>query len=185
MINIPNGEIINQEKLYHQIISEHINYYTPSSLSVLAVRAGFETICIEKDDNLIELTMYVQKPVKKESMNGIRELHRTKMFSMLKDSKIITVWGAGLKAPYYSSLMRDIEIAHIIDSSKASHGKYVSGITLPVEEVSKEIIDSSNAIVIFATAYKDEIIKELADKYRYLGKIIYFEQNDIKCLEGV
>nr|WP_284708660.1 class I SAM-dependent methyltransferase [Sporomusa sphaeroides] len=184
MINIPNGEMINREKLYHQIISEHLNYYTPFSLSVLVARVGFETICIEKDDNLIELTIYVQKPVGKESMNSVRELHRVKMFSMLKDSKIITVWGAGAKAHYYSSLMRDISITHIIDSSKASHGKYVSGITLPVEAVSKEIIDSSSAIVIFATTHKEEIIKELIDKYHYFGKIIYFDQNDIKCVEG-
>lgn len=83
--------MINQEKLYHQIISEHIDYYTPSSLSVLVASVGFGIISIEKDDILIELTMYVQKPFRKESMNSVRELHRAKMLSMLKDSKIITV----------------------------------------------------------------------------------------------
>ena len=44
LINVPNGQRIVEENLYHQIIAEHVNYFTPESLATMAKRAGFDLI---------------------------------------------------------------------------------------------------------------------------------------------
>ncbi len=55
LINVPNGQQIFEEGLYHQINWEHINYFTPYSLALLCNSAGFEILLLESDYEAIEL----------------------------------------------------------------------------------------------------------------------------------
>ena len=113
-------------------------------------------------------------------MNEAKEFAKKRLEYLAQSSENIIVWGAGVKAHTYSGLIENIEIAHIVDSSVEKKGKYISGIDIPIELVTQEIVEQSDAVIIFATSYKDEIIQELKCKYSYKGKILYFDNNDIK-----
>lgn len=182
LITVPNGQRIDRNKLYDQIIAEHINYYSPMSISVLAFKSGFDIVSIEEDKELLELSIYLRKPKIIDNFIKTKELQKSKLSNMV-NHKNITIWGAGCKANIYSELLTNENVTHIIDTSVCKKDKYISGIDIPVEIVSNEIIDKSDIIIIFATTYKDEIINDLTYKYKYVGKIIYFENNDIKCIE--
>lgn len=174
-INIPNGEMIISQGLYHQINTEHINYYTPLSIAHLINKTGFDLILIECDDNLIELNAYFKKVKKKESIVGNMQLQKSAIERYIEGSTQITVWGAGSKACTYADLVSEIEISHIVDSSSNKVGKYVSGISVPIEMVSQRILDVSDVVIVFASTYNEDIMKQLKEKYQYSGKVIYFQ----------
>lgn len=185
LINVPNGQLITSMHMYDQIISEHINYFTPLSLAYLAEKAGFDIIGVDVLDDILELDIYIRKSVRNnKSISECKEEQKSILADMLKKNKVITIWGAGNKANKYSALLsKDIKICHVIDSSKSKQGKYVSGIDIPIEIASKEIIKQSDAIIIFATTYKDEIVNDLQHKYNYHGRIIFFDADTVKYID--
>ena len=183
LINVPNGQMIVRDNLYHQVLSEHINYWTPLSLSMLAYKAGFDVIRIEEYDNLIELDLYLRKSIRKESMNEAKEFAKKRLVDLVQSSESIIVWGAGVKAHTYGELIEDIEVAHIVDSSVGKVGKYISGLDIPIELVTHEIVEKSDAVIIFASSYNNEIIHDLREKYDYQKPIILFNNNRLEIDE--
>lgn len=181
LINVPNGQLILQKNYYHQIISEHLNYYTPFSLATLAHNVGFDIVQIDSVDSLCEIDIYVSKPKDKKSMAKIKSEHKEKLNSLLRGKGHITVWGAGPKAAEYSELLiTGLAICHLIDSDIDKEGKYIGGISKPVESVSDDILKKSDAVVIFASAYNEVILEQLKNEFHYEGTVIYFEEDNIK-----
>ncbi len=80
LINVPDGGKIMEEKLYHQILAEHVQYYTPFSLASLARLAGFEILEIRRDPEAIELDIYLKKP---DPWGGVEEWkHKSRLTSV-------------------------------------------------------------------------------------------------------
>lgn len=146
----------------------------------MAYKAGFDVIKIEENDNLIELDIYLRKSIRKENMNEAKEFAKKRLVDLVQSSESIIVWGAGVKSHTYGELIENIEVAHIVDSSAGKTGKYISGIDMPIELVTQDVVEKSDTVIIFATSYKDEIIRDLKCKYNYKGKVIYFDNNGVK-----
>lgn len=176
LINVPNGQRIVQKNLYHQVVGELINYFTPYSLAVMARKAGFEIIQIEDISETVELDLYVRKP------GGRKTFEQAKRDQQhLQGCTSIAIWGAGSKAPVYSHLLQEENPIHyLLDSSKEKIGRYIGNIPVPVQAVSKEALQNSDAIVIFASSYNKEITEKLKHEFNYTGKIIYFEDQIVK-----
>ena len=163
LINVPNGQRIVEENLYHQIIAEHVNYFTPESLATMAKRAGFDLIEIRAIPETVELDLYIRKPApRKVSMDQTRCNQQQTLYTQLANSRCIGIWGAGGKAPIYGSLLSDdLPIAHLFDSSMEKAGKYIGNLPVPVEPVSSAALQECDVVLIFAAAYNTEIIKIL------------------------
>ena len=58
LINVPNGQLIYDNKFYHQVLGEHLNYFSPFSLALMAHKAGFDVIEIESINSTMELDLY-------------------------------------------------------------------------------------------------------------------------------
>lgn len=61
LLNIPNGRTIIENNLYHQVICEHINYFSSESIYVLSQRAGFKILEIQNDITNMEYDIYLQR----------------------------------------------------------------------------------------------------------------------------
>ncbi|MDO5602252.1 MAG: class I SAM-dependent methyltransferase, partial [Oscillospiraceae bacterium] len=181
LINVPNGQELLRTGAYHQFITEHINYYTPFSLALAAVRAGFEIIRADAVKETMELDLYVRKPEKEKCLDSCKRTQRDEVNKFLEDSERITIWGAGAKAPVYSGLLdKPARVVHLMDMDPQKEGRYVSGISVPIEPVSDRPLRESDAVLIFASAYNDEIIEKLREDYGYRGKIVYFEGDTVR-----
>lgn len=184
LINVPNGQKIYNNNLYWMFINEHINYFTPQSLAKLAEKCGFEVLEINtneyENEDLLEIDLYVRKGKKHYGFSAAKQNCINRLDKYLEGSNNIVIWGAGNRAHTYSWLLRDkYDIKHIIDSCENKKGKYVCGINRPIEVVNKKIIENSDTIIIFASTFNKNILHELENKYRYKGKIIYFENGDV------
>ena len=174
LINIPDGEMIIRKGLYHQFLTEHINYYSLCSISKLVQDCGFSIQSIERDSKLLELNVFVCKNNELKNISEIISDHRNMLLSMIKECHNIVLWGAGTKAASYSFLIKGIPVSGIVDSDEKKEGKYVSGINHPVEKVSRERILCSDTIIILASSYNKEILVQI-EEMGYTGKIIYFD----------
>lgn len=190
VINVPNGQQICTDALYHQITVEHINYFSPYSLAAMAKSAGFQILEIDNAVSTVELNIYVRKPCLYEYSGNTFLQVLQKQRSDLKDQMLhiksksnapkITVWGAGAKSRRYFALLdKEIQLSHLVDSSADKVGMYVHGIDIPIELANKQIIDESDCILIFASSYNQEIMKTLHEEYNFKGKLIYFENNQL------
>ncbi|MNW26112.1 bifunctional 3-demethylubiquinone-9 3-methyltransferase/ 2-octaprenyl-6-hydroxy phenol methylase [compost metagenome] len=180
LINVPNGQRIVERSLYHQIICEHVNYFTPFSLASMLQKANFEVLEIDNVADTIELDIYFKKPKKYTGFNSTKEKQKRVLHEIINKHNSITIWGAGSKSEMYSRFIDNTsEIKHLVDSSDDKVGLYISGIDLPVELVQQNIIDDSDLIIIFAASYNKEIINTLKNTFGYEKSIVYFEGEEI------
>lgn len=180
LINVPNGQRILNEGLYHQLTFEHINYFTSYSLCTMSKRAGFEVIELENIPETIEFDLYIQKPKEYISFHERRAAQKKRLAQLLSPYQSVTVWGAGAKSSQYAEILPDRNmVKHLLDFSAEKAGKFVTGIPVPVEQVSEQTVRNSPVIVIFASSYNEEIIQRLRKNEGYQGEIIYFEGTNV------
>ncbi|OPH54543.1 hypothetical protein BC351_31685 [Paenibacillus ferrarius] len=180
LINVPNGQSIVEKSLYHQVICEHVNYFTPFSLATMVKKSKFDIIEIENVTDTTELDIYVRKPKKHTGFNSAKEHQRKKLQQIIYNHKNITIWGAGAKSEVYSKLIdKTNTIKHLVDSSDDKVGLYISGIDLQIEKVQQSIINESDLIIIFASAYNKEITDTLRINYGYTNTIVCFEGEEV------
>lgn len=181
LINVPNGQKIVGESLYHQLTFEHVNYYSVYSACTMARRAGFEIIQVEDIPGTLEIDLYVRKPKLRMTFNQVKLRQRKQLTQMLAPYKTVTVWGAGAKSEKYVDLLEDASIVNcLLDSSLRKVGQYVAGFEVPVEEPTSANVNKNPIIIIFASSYNDEIIERLRKQEMYTGDIIYFENNELQ-----
>ncbi|MEK3704937.1 class I SAM-dependent methyltransferase [Paenibacillus sp. FSL R7-0198] len=180
LINVPNGQNIVEKSLYHQIICEHVNYFTPFSLATMVKKSKFDILEIDSIDETIELDIYIRKPKKYTGFNNTKEQQKEKLQGILSNYSNITIWGAGAKSEVYSKLIDNSHaFKHLVDSSEDKIGLYINGIDLQIEKVQQSIIDESDAIIIFASSYNKEIMDNLRNTYGYAKVIVYFEGEEV------
>ena len=188
LINVPDGGKIMEEKLYHQILAEHVQYYTPFSLASLARLAGFEILEIRRDPEAIELDIYLKKPDPRGGGRGMeaqKQADQRALSQALHEAKSIVLWGAGIKAHTYLPLLTPetrAKVVRFVDSCEDKWGKYISGIPIPIEENSQKALEGSDAVLILASSYNQEILSQLKTQFHYPGKIVYFEKGQVFCL---
>lgn len=182
LINVPNGLRIIEDALYHQVVVQHINYFTAFSLAKMAHSVGFEVLEINNIESTIEYDLYIKKKtIKYPAFNEVKECHKNDINYYLKKYKHICIWGAGAKSSKYIQLLENTDdIEYIVDSSFDKNGLFMSGINKKIEFPKKKIFDTCDAVIIFASSYNNEIIRDLRVKYDYQKPIILFNNN---CLE--
>jgi len=187
LINIPDGQKIVDESLYHQLTFEHINYFSLYSASVMVHNAGFEIIEIDRVPQTVELDIYVKKPMRSIGFYNTFLAQRRKLTHLLTAYQSVVVWGAGGKSAKYAGLLEDSSIVgHLVDSNAKKVGLYVSGISRPVELASTEIVNNSPAVLVFASSYNDEIVVQLREEFGFKGDIILFSnENNISVSKYV
>lgn len=183
IINVPNGEQIIKNNLYHQILLEHINYFTPQSLITLVESVGFEVIDLVLDRETIEMDLYIRKTSNK-CLEDAYEKMKITLNDILERYETIGVYGAGAKSAFYSSLINKdnkIKIYRVFDSNEEKKNTYLSGINSKVELVKTDALNACDVIIIFASSYNREIVLKLKEM-GYCGNIIIFEQSNVKLL---
>lgn len=184
LINVPNGQEIVDKSLYHQLVFEHVNYYSIYSAAVMAHQAGFEVLEIENVRETIEIDLYVRKPKIHVPFDEIKQRQREELVKLLAPHKTATVYGAGAKSAHYASLLPEsVVVDCLIDSSPDKVGKYVQNIGVAVTRADAAAIRKNPVIVIFSSSYNAEIIERLHAE-QYAGDIIYFEGTEVKIVKG-
>ena len=182
VINVPNGSEIFQKPCFSLISVQHINYFSIYSLCKLLTCNNFEILEAENNADAFEITVYFRKKTKnKKIYNLVNDLKHSLNEELFQYNKI-AIWGAGGKADSYANLLQKENknnILHIFDNDEKKYKGYIAGINISIEKPNKGLLDNMQVILILASTYNVEIIRELNDVYHYKGKIIYIEDDKI------
>ncbi len=176
--DVPNGQKIYNNSEYYNIYAEHVNYYTQSSLAYLTRISGFDILGINEIFDGNHLAIYVRKPKMHIGFEKTRSKYMDKLKNGLKSQGKISVWGCGIKGRnFISSLPLDMRerITFLFDSNPNISGCFVNDCKVPISIPTKEKIEASNAIILTATEYKNEIVQSLHDRYQFRGKLILLD----------
>ncbi len=162
LIEVPNGRKVFDNGRYFEIISDHLNYFTETSLVKLVKDIGFEVICLEEDFDGDYLVVYVRKALNHKNNKFLECKERDISFiEKTKQYNKLSIWGAGAKAFNFINLISNEEkVFAYIDSDKYKIGKYLPKASKPIELPSEKLL-YSDLIIIFAASYEDEIIQYL------------------------
>lgn len=186
MINVPNGNDVFIKPHFHQIVIQHVNYFSLYSLVTLLHKNGFDILEIDNDINTCELTVYFSKHKKSANIQNKVDSMKADLRQKLKSFSVVTVWGAGGRAASYLSLFQEFKqyIKHIVDSDCKKIGGYVYGLDIKIEKPIRSNICDSQVVVILASAYNQEIIDLLRNTYQYSGEVIYFHDDIVYSEKG-
>ncbi|MDR1523543.1 MAG: methyltransferase domain-containing protein [Endomicrobium sp.] len=173
-IEVPNGLMIMDEQQYFSILPEHINYFTPDSLSMLVRRSGFQTVVVQSSLGNAHLDIFFKKPKRQLSFTQTQEKQISWLLRIMSCYNNVVIWGAGAKAHqiFGSYLLNCLNVKHIVDSGTYKHGLFIPGAVIPIEAPSKEIFANADVVIIFAISFEQEITRQLRDEFCYKKEIL-------------
>ncbi len=179
LLNVPNGQQILETAQYTQVITQHVNYYTPQSMTALVKSAGGELVSVELEPDTMEMNCFFRKKREYPSLETVAQQHRREILRMC-EGKRVAVWGTGRKGPAYANLMKGLPMMFLFDSDEKKTGYYMANVARSIELPSKEKLAQVDIVVIFASAYTDVIVRALREQYGYHGEILSLETEHVR-----
>ena len=177
-IEIPNGSKTIYNQRYYDIFTDHVNYFTPTSLSKLAEECGFVVVKIEETFGGDYLECYVKKEVNERNIEQKRNNDLSFIKENAKKYNNIGAFGAGAKGfSILTALDKKLPLKFIFDDDPHKQGRYLPNTNTPVTQPNIRDIENLDLIIIFAASYQDEIINNLKIKYNFSGSVICLQNN--------
>lgn len=175
-VEVPNGELIYRSSNFYDVVIDHINYYSVTSLTRLLSEAGFQILSVGEEAGGAHIGAYVKKPGNRicsfdERMNNNLNCIR----ALKQDFKTIAVWGAGMKGRAFLKQFAEEmgeQLIHIFDSNRGLEGMYVANCMIPIEIPDTEKLAEAEVIVLTAMEYCEEIKQDLRGRFAYRGKLV-------------
>ncbi|MEX3618287.1 class I SAM-dependent methyltransferase [Paenibacillus glucanolyticus] len=175
LVEVPNGQRIVEKRLFYNLCTDHIQYFSVTSLTAMAHRAGLTVVCVQEspDPNLLEL--YVKKALKSPyTFSGRRQKSLDQLVSNLATNARIAAWGAGAESTCFLAMLEEkVHIQCIFDSDLAKQGRYIAGI--PIIAPTLEAVCLYDTIILFANAHKRQIQDQLI-QLEFTGTLLTFDE---------
>lgn len=170
LIEVPNFDMILQNKLFSEFTCDHLFYFTGKTLQATLNLNGFDLLdCTEEWHDYI-LSAIVKRRGKLDVS------HFTKYQTQLKieidryisrfKNKQVAIWGAGHQALAIISLMNLAgKIKYVVDSAIFKQNRHTPATHLRI--VSPDTLDSDpvDAVIIMAASYSDEVARTIRQKF--------------------
>ena len=172
-LEIPNGGKSIRDGRYFDFFCDHVNYYTTASLFFLANENSMDVLCVREAFGGDYLQLLCKK--KKQNLPDIeacmsKDAHRLAAIINMHDK--VAIYGAGAKAQaifmQFSGLLQ--QVVKVFDTDPLKAGRYIANSHVPIEEPNMSV-NETDAVIIFAKSYADEITEMLKKKFDYQGRI--------------
>jgi 2-polyprenyl-3-methyl-5-hydroxy-6-metoxy-1,4-benzoquinol methylase len=166
IVEVPNFNMILQNNLFSEFISDHLFYFTKETLNTTLELNGFEIVeCKEIWYDYI-ISVIVKKR-KKLDISHFKN-YQDKLKKEIKDyiarfgSGNVAVYGAGHQAMAIISLtnIKD-DIKYVIDDAHFKQNKYTPATHIPIVSRDTLITNCVPAIIVMAASYSDEVVSKL------------------------
>lgn len=175
LVEVPNGQRIVEKRLYYNLCTDHIQYFSVTSLTAMAHRAGLTVVCVQEspDPNLLEL--YVKKASKSPyTFTSKRQSSLDQLVSKLSTDARVAAWGAGAESTCFLAMLEGkVHIECLFDSDLNKQGRNIAGI--PIIKPATEDVCLYDTIILFANAHKQQIQDQLS-QLGFIGTILTFDE---------
>jgi len=170
LVEVPNFDMILQESLYSEFISDHLSYFTESTLRFALQNAGFEVLECSSIWHDYILSATVRKRRKSDFSGLLRQQRKIAQdlnrFIAGFPSRSVAVWGAGHQALATIALAKlETSISYVIDSAPFKQGKFTPATHLPIVAPEQMNCAPPNAIIVMAAGYSDEVANTIRERF--------------------
>jgi len=176
IVEVPNVNMMIKKMLFTEFISDHILYFTKSTLKTILETNGFEVVECKEIwyDYIISATVRKKKQLDVSGFKKQRDII-TKSVNDYVDNehskgRKVASWGAGHQALASLSLTSIAgKLECVIDSAKFKQDKFTPATHLPI--VAPEILYNGqiDAVLIMAAGFSDEVAEIVKNNYPELG----------------
>lgn len=170
LIEVPNFDMIVENRLFSEFIGDHLYYFTRETLAATLTQNGFELEdCTSVWHNyILSATVRKRKPLDlsdfiRMQKTVTRDLHQ---FIARFDQERVAVWGAGHQAFAVLSLAQlSGRIRYVIDSAPFKQGHFTPATHIPI--VSPAVLDTDpvDAVIVMAGSYSSEVATIIREKH--------------------
>ena len=169
IVDVPNFEMIVNERIFSELVIDHLFYFTKSTLKLTLLSSGFDVLRINEllDGYVLSAAVRKRQPLdfvdsfKKQQNKLINDIQ-----NYITNFSSIAIWGAGHQTFFLLSLMKDTNrISYVIDSSFRKQGRYTPVTHIPI--MAPSILKSKpvEAILIMVGGFYYEV----PDQIKSLG----------------
>ena len=162
LLEVPNFELIENNKLFNEFIPDHRFYFTRESYRTLLSLAGFELVSLDT----IWHDYIISAKVKKRVVYNWRNYENTRLDLMEKINKFFdgtkptenAIWSAGHQSlATISNLAIERRISCVIDSSIDKQNLFCPASGLPVLSPEYFFAGNYKKVLLLAAGYNEEI----------------------------
>ena len=179
IIEVPNYEIISGAGLSTEFMSEHLTYFSKSTLKLILEINGFDVECIELKFSEYVLSAQVRKKtevdfIKFYQFQNSMNYSIQKLMSQLEEGTTV-VWGAGHQSlAFINQFQLSMHLNYIVDSAIKKQGKFAPGTGINIKSPAELFTDSKVKNVLVITAgYNGEVVKILKKDWIEVGRRIF------------
>ena len=179
LIEVPNGLKIIEGSRYYEIFNDHLNYFTPNSLSKLIMLSGYELLSINShfnDDYLVAI-FRLSREIKLDffSINVDYQITRI-LESYDATNKRVALFGIGAKGQQiYHRIKNKVDIKKIFDNDENKVGRFPANCNFRISKPNVLDLSEIDLIIVTALTYKEEIIHQLKEDFNFRGYIMLWE----------
>ena len=178
IIEVPNFDRDIIEAKSHNVIRDHLSYFTEQTLQLICFLCGFELLSISECWHGNDLEAKVRVPIQSAisewqqgtpTIQAVSELLR-------EETKRIAVWGASHQALTLLAILNPKNVICIADSASFKQGKVDPVCGIPIVAPSEMIAQQPDLIIIMAAGYSREVQKILKTEYNYQGRALILDE---------
>lgn len=187
IVDVPNFEMIAKERVFSELVIDHLFYFTKPTLTLTLLSSGFDVLRINEllDGYVLSATVRKREPI--DFVDSFKE-QQNKLINDIQNYianfSSIAIWGAGHQTFFLLSLMKDTNrISYVIDSFRIKQGKYTPITHIPI--MAPNILRSKpvEAIIIMVGGFYYEVpdqIKSLG--LDYLPSLAVIKKAEVEIL---
>jgi len=177
IVEVPNFERDIAESKSHNLIRDHLSYFTSHSLKLICLLAGFELLSIQECWHGNDLEARVRVPNPSVISNWYKGTPTIQAFSDLVHSETgrIAVWGASHQALTLLAISAPSNIICIADSAPFKQGKVDPVCGIPILPPAEMIDKDPDLIIIIAAGYSAEVKSILETQYNFSGRTVILD----------
>lgn len=181
LVEVPNFDVILRERQFAEFMSDHLLYFTASTLRTALTINGFDVVeCSEQFHGyLLSATVRKRAPLDLSAFHVQQARQREQVHAYIRrfGPRRVAIWGAGHQALAIIALL-DLgsSIRYVVDSAPFKQGKFTPATHIPIVAPETLRSDPVDALIVIAGGYSEEVARIVRGNYdRALNVAIWRE----------
>ena len=181
LVEVPNFDVILRERQFAEFMSDHLLYFTASTLRTALTINGFDVVeCSDQFHGyLLSATVRKRAPLDLSAFHVQQARQREQVHAYIRrfGPRRVAIWGAGHQALAIIALL-DLgsSIRYVVDSAPFKQGKFTPATHIPIVAPETLRSDPVDALIVIAGGYSEEVARIVRGNYdRALNVAIWRE----------
>ncbi|MCC7277586.1 MAG: methyltransferase domain-containing protein [Chromatiaceae bacterium] len=177
IVEVPNFQKDIKLHKSHNLIRDHLSYFTTRTLALALHLAGFELLSLRECWYGDDLEAQVRVPADSPLTSWSEGTPTTKVLTQLfrAEPGRVAIWGASHQALTLIAMTRPTNVYCIADSAPFKQGKVDPVCGIPIISPEEMIADCPDLVIIIAAGYSQEVNRIIKADPSFHGRVVVLD----------